>query len=434
MATWKNLALCAGVVGIAGAAFAQPAGKGGGQKVTGPIATYWMSAATQTGFGMPGAGGAGAKPSMSQLMGMMRGGGAAQHSLTLQLGSSQKAPGPQAEHLPPDGLRAGQSLPLVTPQAAPAPERTDETPQIPREYQKPRGRMLIFWGCGEHAKPGQPIVIDFAQITAGKLPAGMEALSRGLGARPMQPPSPGRNATYGDWPNARSRATVPPEGSLVGDHVVQGNYSPEIRFALNPAQDFLGPLNLTTNAKTASGAAQLGWGPVSGAQAYLAVAIGGGQNETMVMWTSSEAQAAAFAMPDYISPGDLDRLVASRALMGPQTTACTVPKEVVDAAPAALVQMTAYGREANFVYPPRPSNPKEAWNQQWQVKVRYRSATGGLLGQVMPGMGGDEDNPRRRGARGAQQEQPPQTPADAKAERRKAIMKGLGGALLGIPN
>jgi hypothetical protein len=62
----------------------------------------------------------------------------------------------------------------------------------------------------------------------------------------------------------------------------------------------------------------------------------------------------------------------------------------------------AYGREANFVYPPRPGDPKVAWNQQWQMKVRYRSATGGMLGMTMPGMDGgdDEDNPRRRGPRG----------------------------------
>jgi len=88
MGTWGKLALCAGVAGIAGAAMAQPA-----QKVTGPVAVYWMSAATQSGFGMGGMGGGGARPSTSQIMAMMRGGGAAQHTLTLQLGSSRKAQG-----------------------------------------------------------------------------------------------------------------------------------------------------------------------------------------------------------------------------------------------------------------------------------------------------------------------------------------------------
>jgi len=435
MKIWRRLALLAGVTALATTAIAQPAQ----QKVTGPVAVYWMSAATQTGFGMPGMGGAGGRPSMGQMMNMMRGGGGAQHSLTLQLGSSRKAAGgPEAAHLPPQGLQAGSSLPLLTPVAQVREPEREAPPSIPKEFQKPRGRMLIFWGCGEHAKPGQPIVIDFAQMTAGKIPPGMEALSRGVGARAMQPPSAGRNATYGEWPNARTRTSVPGQGSLVGSHVVQGNYSPEISFALNGSQDFLGPLNLTTNSKTPSGAGLLGWNPVSGAQAYLASAIGGGQNETVVLWSSSEAQAAAFAMPDYISPGDLSRLVASRALMGPQTTRCTVPKEVLDAAPQAMVQMVAYGGEANFVYPPRPANPKVAWNQEWTVKVRYRSATGGLLGMSMPGMGGgdDEDGPPRRGGyRGpnAEQEAAPETPEEAKAARRKALMKGLGG-MMGLPN
>ena len=435
MRVGHRILLFAGAAIVASAAVAQPA-----QKVTGPIAVYWMSAATQSGFGMPGGGGGG-RPSMSQIMGMLNGGGGAQHNLTLQLGSSERPSGPpSAEHLPPSGLGAGSSLPLVSPEAPPpAPqEEQPDKPQIPPEYQKPRGRMLIFWGCGEHAKAGQPVVIDFAEVTAGKIPAGMALLGKGLDIRRMQPPSPGRYASYGDWPNAKSRTTVPGTGSLVGQHTIHGDYSPEIKFSLDQNQDFLGPLTLTTNAKTPSGSAQLAWAPVSGAQAYAATVIGaggggrgrggGGDDMTVVLWSSSEAQAAAFALPDYIAPADLARGVASHTLMSPDTTSCQVPKEVVDAAPQGFMQMVAYGREANFVYPPRPTDPKIAWNRQWEVKVRYRSATGGLLGMTMPGMGGG------RGAQGAApggpaqagQDQPPPDPA---AARRRAILNGLGGLI-----
>ena len=429
MGVGRRTALVAGAAAIAGAAFAQAPQ----QKVTGPVAVYWMSAGTQTGFGMGAMGAGGGRPSMSQIMGMMGGGGGGpQHSLSLDLGSSRTAQGdPAAEHLPPQALGAGASLPLLTPKPVATPQRDEEPPAVPREYQKPRGKMLIFWGCGEHAKAGQPIVIDFAQMAEGKIPPGMEALGRGLGLRPMQPPSPSRNKTYGGWPNEKTKTQVPSQGSLLGDHLIKGNYSPDIKFTLGSGQDFLGPLNLTTNTKTPTGAAQLGWNAVSGAQAYLATAIGGGQAETVVLWTSAETGSAGFAMPDYMSPGDLSRLVTSKALMAPQTTSCTVPKEVVDAAPQAMVQMVAYGGEANFVYPPRPSDPKIAWNQEWQVKVRYRSATGGLLGMSMPGMGGADSSSRGRppGAQGAQQPPPPE---DSKTERGKAILKGVGG-LLGLP-
>lgn len=415
-----KLSLAAGAAILAGSAAAQPA-----QKVTGPTATYWMSAQTHTGFGIPGAG-AGASPSPAQIMQMMRGGGA-QHTLTLQLGSADEpAAAPAAEHLPPPELKAGPSLPLVTPTAQPA-QRTEEQPSMPREFERPRGKMLIFWGCGERAKAGQPVVIDFAQMQPGKMPPGLEALGRGLNVTPMQPPAPGRNATYGEWPNARARTSVPGDGSLVGEHTLRGNYSPEIRFALSPQQDFLAPLSLTTNAKTATGSVQLGWNAVPNAQAYLATVMGG-QEETMVLWTSSEVQASAFALPDFISPGDLTRLVASKALMGPQTTSCTVPREVAEAAPQAMLQLAAYGPEANFVHPPRPSDPKVAWERQWQVKVRYRSATGGLLGQPMPGMADAGDDDDARPARPG--EQPPRP--DKKKDARRQILKGLGGAL-GVP-
>jgi hypothetical protein len=144
----------------------------------------------------------------------------------------------------------------------------------------------------------------------------------------------------------------------------------------------------------------------------------------MVMWTSSEVQAAAFAMPDYIGPADLTRLVQSRVLMSPQTTACTVPKEVVDAAPAAMVQLVAYGGEANFVHPPRPSDPKVAWNKEWQVKVRYRSATGGLL-RTHPGVM-DQASDGDRGAR------PPSPQTPTRGARTRSVLRGLGGAL-GVP-
>jgi hypothetical protein len=424
--------LLTGAAVAASAAVAQPQ-----QKVTGPVAVYWMSAATQSGFGMPGAGGGGGRPSMSQIMQMMNGGAGAQHSLTLQLGSSEHPSGPpSAEHLPPTGLGAGPALPLVSPDAPPPSvhEEAPERPQIPPEYQKPKGRMLIFWGCGEHANPGQPVVLDFAEMSAGKIPPGMALLGKGLDVRRMQPPSAGRYAAYGDWPNAKSRATVPGTGSLVGQHTVHGDYSPEIKFSLDQNQDFLGPFVLTTNTKTPGGPAQLGWAPVSGAQAYAATVIGagggrgrGGDDMTVVLWSSSEVEAAAFALPDYISPGDLARGVESRTLMAPQTTSCQVPKEVVDAAPQGFVQMVAYGREANFVYPPRPTDPKIAWNRQWEVKVRYRSATGGLLGMTMPAMGGGRGS--QGAAAGAPQSGQDQPPPDPAAARRRAILNGLGGLI-----
>ncbi len=403
--------LVIGAAVLAGAAAAPSAPR---QVVTGPVAVYWVSAQTNSGFGAMNAGGG--RPSLASIMGGMRGGNVTR-MLLLQLGSSQKPTGaPAADHLPPQGLGAGPDLPLVTPVQQSAPTIREE-PGAPSQYQKPRGRMLIFWGCGEHARPGQPVVIDFAKVAEGQMPPAFAQMMRGLNITPMQPPSPSRNATYGEWPNARARTSVPANGSLIGDHVVRGNYSPEIRFSLGQDQDFMPPFDLTSNAKLASGAMQLAWRPVRSAQAYAASTMGSDGNETMVMWSSSELQSLMFALPDFLRPEDIQRLVAQKALLAPATTSCAVPKEVVDAAPQSMFNLVAYGPEANFAFPARPADPKVAWNIAWQVKVRYRSATSGLLGMASPGMGDDEDAPPARPG------QPKPKPAKPKAGD---ILKGLG--------
>ncbi|WP_312167060.1 hypothetical protein [Phenylobacterium sp.] len=422
----RTTAVLAGAGLLATGAQAQPA-----QQVTGPVATYWMSAQTLTGFGAMGAGGG--RPSMGAMMGAMMGGGSnVSKSLTLQLGTSRTASGaPAAEHLPPSALRAGESLPLLSPKA-PGPVR--ETPYAMPEGYKPKGRMLIYWGCGEHAGPGQPVVIDFAKVAAGQVPAGLQSLAATFGS-PMQPPAPGRSTTYGEWPNEKTRTTVPGNGSLVGDHLIRGNYTPDIKFALAAEQDFLGPLNLTRNLVNPSGSGQLAWNALGNARGYLAVAMGASADETVVLWSSSQVQASAFALPDYLSNGDIQRLVASKALMAPTTTSCTIPVEVVKAAPQAMVQLAAYGGETNISYPPRPADPKTAWNIDWTLKVRYKSQTGGMLGMQTPGAMGmaddDADGGDQRGDPQGQGGQKSKSPFGAPGVGG-TILKGLGGRLPGL--
>src|SRR3546814_5600020 len=39
--------------------------------------------------------------------------------------------------------------------------------------------------------------------------------------------------TFGEWPNSQTkRTTVPSGASLIGDHLIAGNYSPDIKFPL----------------------------------------------------------------------------------------------------------------------------------------------------------------------------------------------------------
>ena len=360
------------------------------RKVTGPVATYWMSAATSTGLnaGMMGGGG---RPAMGDIMRMMRGGGGQpQHILNLQLGSTQKTGDPAADHLP----GSLTPLPLVTPKvvaAAPAPAETVE--DQPTMAQRPRGRMLLFWGCGDHAGPGQPYVIDFSKIGPGQPLPHFPFVP----VHHQNPPSAGRFATYGEWPNGRSRQTPPP--SLTGEHRVHGNYTPDIRFTL--ARDYMAPLVIDTGRKTTGGATLLSWQPISGATGYFATFMGASANgrddATIVMWSSSGIDTfAGGGLLDYLAPAEVRRLIAQKVVMPPAQAQCAIPAEATAAAPMGMVSMIAYGEEADFADPPRPADPRTPWNISWTAKVRYKSTTGAMLG--MPQMGAMPRADRDEGA------------------------------------
>ncbi|MEA3002625.1 MAG: hypothetical protein QOH81_1413 [Sphingomonadales bacterium] len=403
----------AGVVALAlaGGALAQ-GGAGGG------TAVYWMTADTMS--GMAGMMGGGGRPSGGAMLGAMFGrgggmGGGYVKNLHLQLGGNARPAGePNAEHLPPAGLGAGPTLPLVTPREVRATEEPT-TPGMPPHMERPRGRMLIYWGCGEHARPGQPVVIDFATMTAGRIPPAFATMNVGR----ETPPSSSRFPTYGEWPNQRSQTRVPQSASLVGAHVVHGNYSPEIRFSMAPGQDFLAPVTLVSNSPAPTGAVPVAWQPVPGARAWYATAMGAGQNGDFVMWSSSEVQA--MPMIDYLPDGEIARLVQQRVLMPAPTDHCTVPAEVARAAGQGMFTLTALGGEANFSHPVRPARAPASWRPDWLVKFRVKSAYMGLLGMTMPGMDGrDEEQGQNQGDQGQGQ--------DGK-KKKKGLLKGLGGIL-----
>jgi hypothetical protein len=368
------------VLGAGAAAGALTFGTASGQPRAGATATYWMSADTASGMGAMAAGGTG-----GMMSAMMTGRGSSYaHNLMLQLGTGQRPQGePAAEHVPPAGLKAGASLPLVTPRSQP----TVQGPAQPwKNMEKPKGRMLIYWGCGEHARAGQPLVVDFATMAAGKVPPAFASTS----FRYMTPPSSANSTTYGEWPNQRSQTRVPAGGSLVGAHVVKGNYTPDINFSLAPGQDFLAPVALTSNKAGASGSVPLAWGAVPGAQAWLAATMGSGQNGDFVLWSSSETQSMAMAS-DYLAPEEVRRLIASRVLMPATASTCTVPVEVARAAPQSMLSLTAFGGEANFSHPARPARAPASWRPDWTVKLRTKSAYTGLLGMSMSDMMGGRD-------------------------------------------
>lgn len=363
------------------------------QVVTGPVASYWISTTTSSGLTMSGMTGGG-KPSMSSIMGAMMGGGGGNvsHTMYLQLGSNQAPSGEAAaDHMTPPGFDAGPDLPLYykPPKEVVSQPQTYEREE-PEDYQPPKGKILIFWGCGEHAPKGQPVVIDLAKIAdPAQRMTMMKQFTAGkqLTLDNVRPPSPSTWKTYGEWPNEKTKKGVTGATSLLGAHTIKGNYSPQINFTLDKSEDFMAPVNVTGNARDAEGAVVLTWDAIPASKGWFATAMGGG-DDTVVMWTSAQIQTSLMGIaPDYLTGDDIARLLSQKVLMPGDATTCAVPAEVVAAGQGQFFGLTAYGGETNFSYPPRPEDPKVAWNIQWTTKVRYRSTTGGILGQPMPGGG-----------------------------------------------
>ena len=379
----RMMALLAGSAAL----FAAAVSTSSAQRATPPKARYVMDVSTTSGMG-----------ANMNVMSMAFGGGrnAEAHTLDLRLGSTL-APNPapaKADHFMPAGMKLGLSVPLATPEPPRPgrPEQRDE-PTDPDKFQRPKGRMLIFWGCGAKAGPGQPIIIDFSKLAQGQIPPNLFSTSipadRG--------PNIANSRTYGSWPNAIGRKAIARDSSLIGEHRIAGNYSPEIKFALS--QDFMQALHLQSNAQ-ASGATDLSWNPVANATGFYAHGIGfsgGGPNDAhdIIWWTSSARKEFGGGLTDWLPPSTVQRLIGERVVMPASQIQCTIPAEVKEAGGAIMMlSLYAYGPEANFAYPPRPANPKLAWNPDWTVRVRYRTTTSSFLG--MPGAadaGGSQSEP-----------------------------------------
>ena len=356
-----------------------------------PVAQAWLDVATYSGLGMPGMGG-GMNP-MAMLGGAFGGGnkntfgntmtGKGGSWLDVTLFTRNNPSLAEAIQAVPAGSKLAPELKLVSPKTQKAPPATDDE-VVREEFEPPKGKIYLYWGCGDTVRPGQPQVLDMSKASPAdyqKFFVGRRATQRGAHLADGRP----------SWPNEQDARLVPEGASLVGEHLFKGQGVPEgFKFALGQAQDIMPPLEL--NQRNKDGATQLDWQGLPTARAYFLSAMGAKSENEMVFWSSSEVPENGTGLVDYQTNAAVDRWLKEKALLSPDARTCTVPKGIFG--DGAMVRMIAYGTELNLAHPPKPTNPNVVWEPQWAVKVRLKSVANAMLG--MESMGEGDSGPSRR--------------------------------------
>lgn len=415
----NSLTACA-LACLCGAAFAQTS------NVKPPQAQAWIDVATYSGMGMPGMGAGGMNP-MSALGGMFGGGGAGAKNtfgqtqtgaagrwvdVTLMTRANPSLA--EAQQAVPAGFLS-PALKLQAPKEVrtPAP-RDDDDKVVEHDYERPKGKLLLYWGCGATVRPGQPKVLDMATASAAdmaKFFVSRRATQRGTHSAVGRPV----------WPSPVDARMVPDNASLVGEHSFSGSGVPEgFRFQIQAAQDLMPALQVQQTDQ--GGATDLAWAALPTARAYFIAGMGAAKQDEMVIWTSSEVPEAGFGLIDYQTNPAVDRWLKEKVLLAPATSSCTVPKGVFPGQ-GGMLRAIAYGNELNLAHPPRPADPKAPWEPVWAAKLRVKSVATVMLG--MPSM-------ERLPSRKAGEEPPPKAEGEEKKEENKMpkpldLLKGILG-------
>lgn len=399
------------------AAFAQA--KAPQQTVKPPVAQAWIDIATYSGMTAMGMGGG-----PPGALGGLFGGGRNEASrfgntqtgspgrwLDVTLRTSRNPNLAEATQTVPAGSKLAPVLRLSAPQEQKAPPPDDGDAE-PGNFERPKGKIYLYWGCGEAVRPGQPRVLDMATASAaeyGGFFQARRATQRGSHQARGRPV----------WPNPTDARRVPEDASLVGEHAFSGQGVPEgFNFAIPAAQDIMPPLNLAQ--RDSDGATMVEWRALPTARAYFLAAMGSrGENE-LVIWSSSEVPETGTGLIDYQTNAAVDRWLGEKVLLAPSVTRCAVPKGAFGE--GAMLRGIAFGSELNLAHPPRPADPKQPWEPQWATKIRVKSVTMTLLGMDMGGAG------RQTGRESPRETKPEEASRDeAKTITPGEVIRGIRG-------
>lgn len=346
---------------LCGSAWAQT------QVVKPPVSQYWMDVATVSMAGMED------MPSLGSLGGLMGGMGSVSFGATrgmmpgrwldLAVVTQRKPAGTEATQSIPEGQRMGPSLTLLPVQAQP--RTSGNRPSADEIPERPKGRILFYWGCSETVRPGQPRVLDFST-------AGVEDYGKFMMGRAVRDQGAKADPGHAIWPNEKHRQSVPRDASLMGQHALSGEGLPaSLKFAIGQQQDFMPTLALNGSGGGASATA-LTWSGLPTARAYFLNAMSGSDGE-MVIWSSSEVQEPGWGLMDYASNANVDKWLKDKVLLPETQTRCAIPAGIFTKAKGAVVRGIAYGQELNLAHPPRPTDKRIPWEPEWAARVRVKS-------------------------------------------------------------
>ena len=385
-----TLALATALVVALPASSAPPAG---------PETQVWIDVATHSMAGMPDMG------MLGGLAGKMMGGGkgpqgypqsrnipATQgHVLDIAMHNRLK-PGVPAEQAVPAGLGVGKSLSLLPPLPGKDVEERKE-----HEMHDIEVTIRQYWGCGATVRPGQPKVMTLKVRNGqfqqdGSIAPGLFVPDRDIDVNP----------SYALWPNLKNNKRVGERSSMVGQHRITGDGVPaSLQFELGQNADFLPKIALQTRGELTDSIG-LSWQPVDRAKAYFLNAIAMQDEHNFTVWSSAEVPGAGHELVNYLTGSYIDKWLKQKVLLPPGTTTCAIPQGIFKTTAKggeqggfASLNMIAYGPETNLTWPPKPTDPKQPWDPEWNVRVRTKATTVAMLGMDFGDMGGmpaDEGN------------------------------------------
>jgi len=402
------------------------------QVVKPPVAQYWMDVATISMAGMDD------MPDMGALGGMLGGmTGMGQSAfgatrgmmpgrwLDIAVRTQLKPAGTQAQQNIPPAQNMGDSLTLLPVKSEPKPQKrpTGQPGSVDEVPPQPKGRILLYWGCSETVRPGQPRVLDFAKSGPqeyGKFMMGRAVRDNGAKAVPG----------HSIWPNETHRQKVPPDASLQGQHAVLGEGLPaSLQFAIGQAQDFMPKMGLSSSGGGAA-AAQVRWQAIPTAQAYFLNAMSGSDQDNqmeLVIWSSSDVPEPGWGLMDYASNANVDKWLKEKVLLPATQSQCAVPAGIFAKSEGVMIRGIAYGRELNLAHPPRPEDKRIAWEPEWAAKIRVKSMAMAMLGEASDEASGRQDS----SSAGSEEKEPSEQKQESLIPKIQGV-PDLGKALKGL--